>query len=260
MRLSLLGPIDRWLVPPPDPAETGWIGNTAFAHRGLHAAGAPENSPAAFAGAIDRKLGIECDVQQAGDGEAVVFHDWELDRLTGERGPVARRSAAELGTIHLTGSSDCIPTLRETLAQVAGRVPLMIELKSRKGMRISRLCRAVYSALDGYRGKHAVMSFDPRVSRWFADCSARTVRGLVVTEANDKGLRGAVRRRLSLWHARPHFLAYDVRDLPSGFAAAQRARGLPVATWTVRSAEQAGIARLHADAPIAEGPGIEALA
>jgi hypothetical protein len=65
-----------------------------------------------------------------------------------------------------------------------------------------------------------------------------------------------LRRHLSLWQAQPDFLAYDIRDLPSRFAAAQRARGLPVASWTVRSPELLARARSHADAPIAEGAGI----
>ena len=96
------------------------------------------------------------------------------------------------------------------------------------------------------------MSFDPRVSRWVATHSSRTVRGLVVTEENERGLLGRWRRHAALWHARPHFLAYDVRDLPSRFAAAQRRRGLPVLTWTVRSEELSTRASLNADAPIAE--------
>ena len=86
--------------------------------------------------------------------------------------------------------------------------------------------------------------------------SALTVRGLVVTEEHGKTLPGMIKRRLSLWHARPDFLAYDIRDLPSRFAAAQRRRGLPVLTWTVRSAEHRARAAQYADAPIAEGAGV----
>ena len=77
-----------------------------------------------------------------------------------------------------------------------------------------------------------------------------------MTEEDDKALPGMIRRRLWLWHARPDFLAYDIRDLPSRFAAAQRRRGLPVLTWTVRSAEHVERAAQHADAPIAEAAGV----
>jgi glycerophosphoryl diester phosphodiesterase len=254
--LSLFAPIDSWLAPAPAEAKVGWIGGTTFAHRGLHGAGAVENSPRAFAEALARGFGIECDIQRSSDGQAMVFHDWELGRLTRESGPVARLSAAQLGSIRLGDTEDAIPTLRQLLDSVAGRVPLLIEVKSKRQMQVEAICIAVRDELAGYDGHHAVMSFDPRVSRWFAEHSPSTVRGLVVTEENDKGLTGALRRRVMLWHARPDFLAYDIRDLPSSFAAAQRARGLPVATWTVRSQELLQRAAIHADAPIAEGAGI----
>ena len=203
-------------------------------------------------------MGIECDVQRSSDGQAMVFHDFELDRLTAETGPVIERSSAELARIELSGSGDRIPTLKRMLDEVAGRVPVLIEIKSKRGSfkHVGALCQAVRRVLEGYAGPHAIMSFDPRVSRWFADRSPLTVRGLVVTEENSKTLIGMVRRRLSLWAARPDFLAYDIRDLPSRFAAGQRQRGLPVLTWTVRSAKHQERAAAHADAPIAEGAGV----
>jgi glycerophosphoryl diester phosphodiesterase len=242
MRLSLFAPLDRQFAPAPDPEKIGWIGGQAYAHRGLHGPGVAENSPAAFAAAIERGMGIELDVQRSGDGQAMVFHDWDLDRLTGATG--------------LTGGEDRIPTLRQVLDQIGGKVPLLIEVKSRRDMRVPSICLAVLRVLEGYQGPHAVMSFDPRVPKWFNRYAPLTIRGLVITEENDHTLLSRLRRRLSLWVASPHFLAYDVRDLPSRFATAQRRRGLPVVTWTVRSTELLDRARLHADAPIAEGAGV----
>ena len=258
MRSLLFAPLDRWRAPPPKPAKVAWLGQWQYAHRGLHSAGVPENAPSAFAAAMARGMGIECDVQRTRDGQAAVFHDAALDRLTGASGPLAAHTAEELGRIVLSGSADTIPTLRQVLAQLGGKVPLLIEIKSQRsdGTRISALCLAVRRALEGYLGPHAVMSFDPRVVHWFAVHSALTVRGLVVTEENGKTLPGMIKRRLALWHARPDFLAYDIRDLPSRFAAAQRKRGLPVLTWTVRSAEHRERAAQYADAPIAEGAGV----
>jgi glycerophosphoryl diester phosphodiesterase len=248
--------LDRWISPAPDPRKVAWIGAQDFAHRGLHdvAVGGqnPENSRAAFAGAIAAGNGIELDVQRSGDGQPVVFHDDVLDRLTAEIGPVERRSAAQLGAITLSGTAETIPTLRQVLAQVGGKVPVLIEIKSDRKTRIAALCLAVRRVLEGYTGPHAVMSFDPRVSHWYWRNSPHTVRGLIVSEGEDRALPGKIRRRLSLWHARPDFLGYDVRDLPSRFAAAQRRRGLPVATWTVREPEHDARAEAHADAAIFE--------
>jgi glycerophosphoryl diester phosphodiesterase len=254
----LFGLLDHWRAPPPDPARTQWLGQWRYAHRGLHGAGVPENSPSAFAAAIARGMGIECDIQRSAEGLAMVFHDDELDRLTAETGLVSQFNAEALGKIVLAGSTDTIPSLRQVLDQVAGSVPLLIEIKSSRdaGRRVGSTCLAVRRALEGYRGAHAIMSFDPRVVHWFATHSPLTLRGLVVTEEDDKALPGMIRRRLWLWHARPHFLAYDVRDLPSRFAQAQRKRGLPLLTWTVRSPELAERAAEFADAPIAEGAGV----
>lgn len=258
MRLSLFALLDRWLAPAPDQERVGWLGNWAYAHRGLHLAGVPENSLAAFRAAMARGMGMECDVQLSRDARAMVFHDFELDRLTGESGPVAGRSADELAGIKLSGSEEPVPTLRQMLDLVAGKAPLLIEIKSGRGSfaRSERLCRAVAEDLTGYTGPHAIMSFDPRVVRWFADHAPNCTRGLVMTEEHDRGLTGSLRRHLFLWRARPQFMAYDVRDLPSAFAASQRARGLPVLTWTVRSPQLRERAALHADAPIAEGDGV----
>jgi len=245
----------------PDPARAGWLRGLEIAHRGLHDATAPENacpenSPAAFAAAIARGFAIECDVQLAGDGEAVVFHDFTLDRLTSASGAVIDRTAAELAATPLTGGTDGIPSLATMLELVAGRVPLLIEVKTRRRWPVARLCAAVERALAGYAGAHAVMSFDPRVPRWFRRHAPARVCGLVFSEHEHAGPLAGVRRCLAFWHARPDFLAVDVRGLPGRFAGAYRARGLPVATWTVRTAQQRRTALAHADAVIGEGQGL----
>jgi glycerophosphoryl diester phosphodiesterase len=250
------GTLDGRLSPAPDAARIGWLTGQDYAHRGLHGGDAPENSLSAFSAAIARGLGIECDVQQTSDGQAVVFHDWELDRLTGESGPVAGRGADELAQIALGGGRDRIPRLADMLGMVHGRVALLIELKTKRERRIAPLCLAVRRELEGYAGAAAVMSFDPRVGAWFRHHAPRVVRGLVVSEEGARTLSGSLRRHRALWRAKPDFLAYDIRDLPSPFAVAQRRRGLPVLTWTVRTPALRKRAAEHADAAIAEGEGV----
>jgi glycerophosphoryl diester phosphodiesterase len=254
--LSLLSPLDRWLAPAPKPERVAWLRGATFAHRGLHGPGVPENSLSAAGAAIDRGLGIECDVHKSGDGQPMVFHDDSLDRLTGLSGRIGERTAAELGAVTLLGSTDTIPTLRQLLDRVAGRVPLLIEIKAPEDGRSGALCLAVRRVLEGYRGPHAVMSFDARIVRWFLLHSPHTVRGLVVSEQDDKALTGRWRRHRMLWHAKPDFLSYDIRDLPGRFPRSQRQRGLPIATWTIRTADQLERAMDHADAPTVEGAGV----
>ena len=221
-----------------------------FAHRGLHGDGRIENSRAAFEAAIAAGSGIELDVQASADGEAMVFHDYDLERLTDGFGALRTLGSLELKRIRLTGSDETIPTLAEILTLIGGRAPLLIELKS-PGRRVAQLCRAVQRALDGYSGPVAVMSFNPQIGHRFARQAPRLLRGLVVTEQN-KGLRGLFERPLALWRSHADFLAYDIRDLPSRFADAQRAKGMPVLTWTVRSLADRARAAEHASQIIYE--------
>lgn len=263
--------LDGWRAPAPAPARVAFLSERPFAHRGLHDAGLIagtglvagtsliagngaariENSRAAADAAIALGHGIECDVQASRDDVAFVFHDADLARLTGEAGALRARPARVLEAIRLAGTDETIPTLRSILARVLGRVPLLVEMKA-PGRRVAPLCLAVRRDLEGYRGAVAVMSFNPEVSRWFAAHAAHVVRGLVVTEGGKRHARGRIERRLALWRARPDFIAYDVRDLPSRFAAAQRARGLPVLAWTVRGEATERVARAHADQIIYE--------
>lgn len=247
--------LDRLLTRAPDPARTAWIGRWTYAHRGLHGPGVPENSLAAFAGAIAAGYGIECDIQRSRDGEAMLLHDWELERLTGMTGPLAAHSAEELGQIAYLDSEHKIARLSDLLELVAGQVPLLIEIKSRARYNVARTCRAVRTALEGYAGDHAVMSFDPRVARWFRAHAPRMLAGLVVKETADGTTPHRWQRHLAFWTARPDFVAYDIRALPNSFAADLRARGFPLPSWTVDTPHKAERAALHADAPIAEGNG-----
>lgn len=225
-----------------------------FAHRGLHGAAAPENSRAAFEAAIEARHGIELDVQASGDGQAMVFHDEELGRLAEDEGYLRGRSAGELKRIRLRDSDETIPTLPQILALIAGRAPLLIELKA-PGREVGALALAVADALDDYAGPVAVMSFNPQVGHWFARHAPQRLRGLVVTEGGRKW-RGGVVRRLALWRSKADFLAYDIRDLPSRFAQAQRRRGLRVLTWTVRALRDRAKAAQHADQIIYETPSL----
>jgi glycerophosphoryl diester phosphodiesterase len=232
-------------------AELRRLGEKPFAHRGLHGSGRPENSRAAFEAAIAAGSGIELDVQGSRDGEAMVFHDDRLDRLTIAQGLLRELSAGELGALRLADTSETIPSLAGVLRLIEGRVPLLIEVKSAH-RRVAPLCQAVAAALEDYRGAMGVMSFNPEVGAWFARRAPDRLRGLIVTEGGKAGWRGRIERSLAFARARADFLAYDVRDLPSAFAAAKRAVGVPVYTWTVRSAADRARAEACADQIIYE--------
>lgn len=233
-----------------------WLTQWAYAHRGLHAAGVPENSRAAAEGAIARGMGIECDIQMSRDNLPLVFHDWELDRLTKERGKVAARTAEDLCGIALMETVQTIWSLRDLLDLIAGRVPLLIEVKAQPHLSVAEPCMAIAEALAGYDGPLAVMSFDLRVGEWFAKHAPDVTRGLVITDTLDHGYRSAWRAPHVLERAAPDFLASDVRDIPNALTALWREAGRPLLTWTVRSPETRARGFGHADALIAEGEGL----
>jgi glycerophosphoryl diester phosphodiesterase len=230
-----------------------WLTAKPYAHRGLHGAGRTENSLAAFEAAIAAGFGIELDVQASRDGVAMVFHDRELGRLTEAHGPVSDFRADQLRRVKLNGMEETIPGLAETLARIASRAPVLVEMKS-PDRKIAPLCRSVLKTLEAYPGPAAIMSFNPAIGHWFAAHAPHVTRGLVVAEQGKKGFRGRLERRLSMWRARPDFLACDIRDLPSRFASAARARGLAVLTWTVRSPFDREAAAVYADQIIHELP------
>ena len=201
-------------------------------------------------------MGIECDIQRSADGQAMVFHDWKLDRLTEVEAETATLSASELQQLHYSGSTEQIATLPDLLELIAGRVPLLIEIKSKPNYDVHASCAAVAGDLHDYAGEFAVMSFDPRVARWFRRNSPQTFAGLVMREDEHGYTQKTWQRRLALWLAKPDFLAYHIAALPNSWVSGLRANGMPILTWTVNSAESRACAHANADALVSEGAGL----
>lgn len=229
----------------PDPLDPGAKG---FAHRGVHGPGLPENSLGAFRAALDFGAGIECDVRLSGDGEVMVIHDHELRRLCGLPIVVEDTFAEALAAQKLCGTDEVMPWLSELLDLVVGRAPILIELKTCDG-NAARLAEAVAADLADYSGPVGVMSFDPKVSWWFARNVPYVRRGLVVSHRT-----GAVDRWTAVSYASPHFLAVETTLLGTRWAAKMRQRKR-LYTWTVRTTEERAQAEVHADAAIWESDG-----
>lgn len=229
-----------------------------IAHRGLwRPDGAPENSLSAFQAACAAGYGIELDVQLSADGEAMVFHDDTLERMTGQPGRVRDRSAAELGALRLRASDEAIPTLLETLALVGHRAMVHVELKTPPG-EVGPLERRVHEVIADHNGPLCLISFNPYSHAWFADHYPGVLRGLDSYSYNKAPHLSDTQRRsfAALEHveiARPHFLALGLDMLPSARAAALRAEGMPVVAWTVRAPAQWDAVRDHCDNMIFEG-------
>jgi len=238
-----------------------WLRTTPIAHRGLHnaAAGVIENAAGAFEAAARAGFGIELDVHGSLDGEAIVFHDRTLDRLTDERGRTSSRTAKELSQLKLSDTHETIPTLGDVMDQVRGRVPLLVEIKSRR-RKVGRLERRIAQLIDQYPGPLAVQSFNPFSMGWFAEHAPHVPRGQLALDFRKiKDHRMPTMARICMRHmllnyiSKPNFVAYEWGALPNWAARRARLFGLPVLAWTVDKPEILAHIHGHVDNIIFEG-------
>ena len=236
-----------------------------LAHRGYHdvANHRPENSLSAFAAAIAAGYGIELDVQLTADGLAMVFHDDTLDRMTGKTGAVLDHSAVALGAIRLRNSNDLIPTLAQVLALVAGKVPVLIEIKERLDTMqdtSGRLERAVANAVKDYQGPVAVMSFNPHCMAHMARLAPNTPRGITTDDYDPQKCAPLSPEVCAHLRAIPDydrtassFISHKASDLLRPRVADLKSIGAAVLCWTIRSPEAEAKARQIADNITFEG-------
>ena len=238
---------------------------TPLAHRAFHdvAQGRPENSRAAIRAAISAGYGIEIDLQLTADNQAMVFHDYGLNRLTETDGTIRQKTAEQAMRIRLSGGDgEGIPGFAEVLELVAGQVPLLVELKDQDGAMgpdVGPLEEAAAAALMGYSGDVAVMSFNPHSVARMADLLPDVPRGLVTSAyiPGDWPLAPAICDHLrgipDFDRVGACFISHEVEDLARARVQALRASGVPVLCWTVKSPQIEMQARLLADNITFEG-------
>lgn len=233
-----------------------WLTARPIAHRGLHdaARGIVENTPSAIVAAVAAGYGVEVDLQPSLDGEAMVHHDHVLGRLVEGQEALRDLTAADLKTRRFHHTTDRMLTLGELLALVDGRVPLLIELKSRFDGNTIVAQRAA-AVLAGTAAPVAVMSFDPALIIALRQAAPEIVCGLVgerrFTRVSPVGRRATM--LLEVIQANPQFLAWRLQDLATPLPRFARAFGYPLLTWTVRSPAERAAALSRADQVIFEG-------
>lgn len=232
-----------------------------IAHRGLHRAerGIVENTLSAVTAAMERGYAVEVDLQPAKGEAPVVFHDDELDRLIDVKGLVKHYTAPELAKLPYKATRDRIFTLDQLLETVAGRVPLVIEVKTpfeTPGLYEDLIAKACGS----YKGPLALMSFDHKSLVHLRRQLPQVPLGLLSYRWDDDWMPAMSRwekmKLRNLWYRRAvqaDFVAYDIDDLPAGPPLRARRRGLPLLTWTVTTPAQRERAARYADAIIFEG-------
>jgi glycerophosphoryl diester phosphodiesterase len=216
----------------------------------------PENSRSAFVAAAEAGYGVELDVRLTLDGMPVVVHDADLERATGSDLRVGEITAERLATLRLVATDERVPTLPQALGAVAGRVPVMVELKSLR-MGTGRIEPVVAAVLDAYEGPVCVAGFNPRSLQWFRRHRPSVPRVLTAGPLHGWPLPARVRRRLSdlrdAGSVLPAAVSYELAGLPSPATDAWRGAGGALVTWTVRNQRQLERARGLADNVIFEG-------
>lgn len=228
-----------------------WIKTRPIAHRGLHDLNKErwENTLSAFEAAARAGFAIECDVHLTRDGGVVVFHDDDLKRLAGREGSISDLTLAEATTLKVGGTADHVPTLRQMLELVDGRVPLVIELKGIEG-KDDGLVAAVAGELSSYKGEAAIMSFDHHLIRRFAADAPGIPGGLTAEGTRLEDFE----RHFSMLARGISFISYNVHHLPNPFVTFVREKlQMPVISWTVRDREMQKHSDLNVDQITFEG-------
>jgi glycerophosphoryl diester phosphodiesterase len=240
-----------------------WLTARPVAHRGLHdhTRGIIENMPGAVRAAVEGNFAIECDIQLTADGEAMVHHDDALGRLTEGSGALIDMTAAELKAVAFKDTPERMMSLSDLCALVAGRVPLVVEVKSHfDGDR--KLVARLAQVLGPYSGPVVGMSFDPDQVLALREAMPKLPRGIVAQRNydDDDWQKLTAAQRASMLHLRhgfrtePHFIAFWVDQLPAPAPwIARNIFGCPLLAWTVRTPEQRARAMHYADQMIFEG-------
>lgn len=212
-----------------------------IAHRGLHnsSEGIPENSLKAFERALKKGFAIENDIHITADGEVVVFHDHSLKRMCGVDKIIEEMTLAEIKSYTLLDSNEKIPTLRECLELVDGKVPLLIEFKCKNLINCNNLCETANKILSEYKGKYFVQSFYPFVLKWYRKNRPDILRGqLSEVFKGEKLYKRLLGNMLFNFISRPHFISYGHHFSKNKimFKLVKKLGGFPIG-WTFRKNE-----------------------
>ena len=234
----------------------GW----AYAHRGLHGNGVPENSMQAFRLALENGYGIEFDVHLMADGELAVIHDASLKRTAGEQVFIEDLTKDDLIRYHLEETDEIIPLFTDVLALYAGKAPLIIELKCERN-NYAELSAAVCKVLESYEGLYCLESFDPRVVNWLKKNAPDKIRGQLTENflKNPKSkipwiLKFLMTTQLMNFLTVPDFIAYKSADRKRlDVSICRSIWGAAAVTWTVKSQEEFDAVKKEGWLPIFEG-------
>jgi len=222
--------------------------NKTIAHRGIHNnLNIPENSIKAFQKALDKNLPIELDIHILKDNTLIVFHDDNLKRMTGINENIKDYTYNELNKLKLLNTNYKIPTLKEVLELVNGKVPIIIELKNDK--RTNKMCNELVNELKNYKGEFIIQSFYPSIINWFKKNKPEYIRGLLISNNyKNKLTKFLIKTKLLLKYTSPNFLSVSKNILNNKKIQRERHKGTPVFVWTIKNKDEINNLKNKADA------------
>lgn len=190
-----------------------------------------ENTLEAFKLSIEKGYIIELDIRLTKDKKIVVFHDNNTKRLTKQNKIIEESTYQELNSQDILH----IPVLEEVLSLVAGKVPLLIEIKpSTKAGEIEELAMKY---LNKYKGKFAIQSFSPRVLYWFRRNYPNILRGQLSQKYKKQKLSSAYKFVLSNMLlntiTKPNFISYKYNELSPNKINKYKKKKIRVIGWTI---------------------------
>lgn len=216
---------------------SNWLTDTYIAHRGLWNEFCPENSLSAFKNAIEKNYAIEIDVQLLKDGNVIVFHDNNFNRVLEIDKYVSNSTLEEIKKYTFKNSFETIPTLKEVLDFVNGQVPLLIEIKN--SLKVGELEKATWEILKEYKGEYAIQSFNPYSLAWFKEHAPNVIRGQLSSFFKGEKLsfiKKTLLKKLKLNKVScPHFISYNAENIPNKYL---KKCDLPILAWTIRTQDE----------------------
>lgn len=217
-----------------------FLKETIIAHRGVHnGKDIIENSLEAFKEAVNKNYIIELDVHFLKDGEVVVFHDDNIERMTGINKNLKDCTYDEIRNIKLLNKNTYIPKFSDVLKLVDGKVPILIELKNDN--KVGLLESSLVQILKKYNGKYAVQSFNPLSIMWFKNNYPNIIRGQLVCKFKNKKMDNIKKFIIKTMFfniiTNPDFISHSVDDL-SYKEVNKIKKNKFILGWTVRNKER----------------------
>lgn len=233
-----------------------WLIQKPLSHRGMFTKELPENTIGAFENAVKNNYGCELDVQMTTDGVIVVFHDYDMTRLTGHNGDIREKSYEEIKNYKINNTKYGIPTFEEVLKVVDGKIPLLVEVKNHKN--IGPMDKKVRDILRNYKGEFAIESFNPFIVRWFYKNAPEMIRGQLSCPFDGDDLpkyqKKILRRMPFVKYNHSQFIAYDIDDIDKNKKVMKyKNKHIPIVAWTCRDPKKAIETKKYYDNYIFEG-------